>query len=186
MNKLQTPQLLLKQIRILISVFILLLLLSGITAFPLETELNFLTGLIENRFDGILYDWIMSVNEGIQQLNIHFPFMSYGTDWLAFAHIIIALFFVGVYNDPVRNIWTIKTGMIACVLVFPLAFIAGPIRGIPLEWILIDCSFGVFGLIPLGFVYAKIRKLQELSDEATIQPLEMEPNDSTNSKLSAI
>ena len=30
-------------------------------------------------------------------------------------------------------------------MIFPLAFIAGPIRGITFYWQLIDCSFGVFG-----------------------------------------
>ena len=31
----------------------------------------------------------------------------------------------------------------------PLALIAGGVRGIPLHWRLLDCSFGVFGLVPL-------------------------------------
>lgn len=39
--------------------------------------------------------------------------------------------------------------MIACLLVIPLALICGPIRGIPWFWRIVDCSFGVFGLIPL-------------------------------------
>jgi hypothetical protein len=39
--------------------------------------------------------------------------------------------------------------MIACVAIIPLAFICGPIRQIPFYWRLIDCSFGVFGIIPL-------------------------------------
>jgi len=39
--------------------------------------------------------------------------------------------------------------MIACAMVVPLALICGAIRGIPFDWRLIDCSFGVVGGIPL-------------------------------------
>jgi len=35
------------------------------------------------------------------------------------------------------------------LLVIPYAFIFGAIRGIPFWWRLIDCSFGVFGIIPV-------------------------------------
>ena len=87
--------------------------------------------------------------------------MLYGYDWLAFAHFVLAILFIGPYNDPVKNIWVIEFGLIACVLIFPLAFIAGYFRSIPIGWQLIDCSFGVFGFIPLWICYRKI-KLFEL------------------------
>ncbi len=61
----------------------------------------------------------------------------------------IGISLLGPLRDPVKNIWTVEFAMIACVLVIPLALICGPIRGIPWFWRLIDCSFGVFGLIPL-------------------------------------
>jgi hypothetical protein len=41
--------------------------------------------------------------------------------------------------------------MIACVLVIPFALVFGAVRGIPFWWRLIDCSFGVFGFVPLYF-----------------------------------
>ncbi|HSH39366.1 MAG TPA: hypothetical protein VK993_11325 [Chthoniobacterales bacterium] len=66
--------------------------------------------------------------------------MQYGTDWLAFGHIVIAIFFAGPLIDPVRNLWVIRAGQIACVLVIPLALVCGDIRGIPLWWRAIDCS----------------------------------------------
>jgi hypothetical protein len=47
------------------------------------------------------------------------------------------------------NKWIITFGLIACGGVIPLALIAGHVRGIPFPWRLIDCSFGVFGAIPL-------------------------------------
>jgi hypothetical protein len=36
-------------------------------------------------------------------------------------------------------------------LVLPLALICGPLRGIPIYWRLIDCSFGVLGAVPLVY-----------------------------------
>jgi len=62
--------------------------------------------------------------------------------------------------DPVKNIWVIQFGMIACVMVLPLAFIAGPIRHIPVYWSCIDSCFGIFGIMPLYIVYKSIRKLE--------------------------
>jgi len=43
--------------------------------------------------------------------------------------------------------------------VVPLAFIAGPIRQIPIFHILIDCAFGLFGIIPLIICKRWINKL---------------------------
>jgi hypothetical protein len=86
--------------------------------------------------------------------------MAYGTDWLAFAHFVIAIAFIGPWRDPVKNVWVIEFGMIACVLVIPFALVMGQIRGIPLGWRLIDCSFGVVGFVPLWFVRRRIHALE--------------------------
>ena len=86
--------------------------------------------------------------------------MAYGYDWLAFAHLVIAVAFFGVLKDPVWNKWIIQFGRIACSMIFPLAFIAGYVRGIPFYWQLIDCSFGVIGFIPLTVCYRKIEQLE--------------------------
>jgi len=91
--------------------------------------------------------------------------MAYGTDWLAFAHIVIAIAFIGPLRDPVRNIWIVQWGMIACVLVIPLALIAGPNRGIPLGCQLLNVSFGAFGIIPLLIVYRLTRQLERADIE---------------------
>lgn len=148
------------KIRWTVVLFILLLVLSGITAFPLQTELNFLIELLEADSSSSGIDaWIYNVTLAINDVNTHYPFLSYGTDWLAFAHIIIALFFIGVYKDPIRNNWITTVGIIACLLVFPLAFIAGAIRNIPLFWQLIDCSFGAIGLIPLLYIHQQTKNL---------------------------
>ena len=155
------------RIRILIVTFIVFLVLSGITAFPLESELKFLVERTTNAPD-FLKNWLNSVYQAIKETNEKYPFMSYGTDWLAFAHIVIAVVFIGPLKDPVRNVWVIQFGMIACILIIPLALICGPIRQIPFYWQLIDCSFGVIGIIPLYKCYQLIRRLEN-------QTLEIKP-----------
>ena len=99
-------------------------------------------------------EWIERVRDGLDAADAQYPFLLYGTDWLAFAHLVIAVAFYGPYRDPVRNIWVIEFGMIACAGIIPLALICGPIRGIPFWWTVIDMSFGVFGVIPLYVVRA--------------------------------
>jgi hypothetical protein len=93
--------------------------------------------------------WLRQVYEALLETNNKYPMLAYGYDSLAFAHIVIALAFIGPLKDPVKNCWLIDWEMIACIAIIPLAFIAGPIRHIPIYHILIDCSFGLFGIIPL-------------------------------------
>jgi hypothetical protein len=81
---------------------------------------------------------------------------------LAFAHLVIAIAFIGPMRDPIKNIWVIEFGMISCILIIPLAIIAGSIRQIPWYWQAIDCSFGVFGIIPLYWSYRLIKKLEKM------------------------
>jgi hypothetical protein len=149
-----------KKIRRWIFFFMIGLVLSGITAFSLETELGWLTARWPMNRTGVLYDWISKVHAALQDTGDKYPYLAYGYDWLAFAHLVIALAFIGPLLDPVRNKWVIEFGMIACLLVFPLAFIAGSIRGIPLYWRLIDCSFGIVGLVPLSACYRAIKALE--------------------------
>ena len=128
--------------------FIFGLVVSGLTAIPLETEQAVLERLAGQGTEGFA-GWIHRVAEALRETNAKFPFLAYGTDWLAFGHLVIAVVFIGAWRDPVRNRWLFQFGMIACVAVVPLALIAGGVRGIPLHWRLLDCSFGVFGLVPL-------------------------------------
>jgi hypothetical protein len=133
------------------------LALSGITAFPLETELGWLVQHSPALPDGMTH-WLNTIYNAIKTTNQTYPYLSYGTDWLAFAHLVLALLFIGPLKDPVKNIWIIEFGMVVCGLIFPLAFIAGGIRHIPMFWSLIDCSFGAFGIIPLAIAYRIIKK----------------------------
>ncbi len=141
--------------------FIIALILSGITAFPMESLLSFAIDEIDI-LPPFLQKWLITIYQAVKITNHNYPYLAYGTDWLAFAHIVIATAFIGPMRDPIRNIWVIQFGMYACIMVIPLAFIAGPIRQIPLFWQLIDCSFGILGIIPLYICYKKIKKLEEL------------------------
>lgn len=106
--------------------------------------------------------WILKVRDALHHTYSAYPFMAYGTDWLAFGHFVIAIAFVGAVRDPVRNRWLYLFGMISCVLVIPYAMVCGAARGIPFYWRLIDCSFGVFGFVPLWFCWRWTRELEFL------------------------
>ncbi len=134
------------------------LFLSGLTAIPIDKELSTLLSMLSS--DSLIAEWLKKVLAAYRHTGSAYPFLLYGYDWLAFAHFVLAILFIGPYRDPVKNIWVIEFGLIACVLIFPLALIAGHFRGIPLGWQLIDCSFGVFGFIPLWISYRKSKKLQ--------------------------
>ncbi len=159
-----------KQVKGWLILFIGGLLISGLTAFPLEWELSILYRLATNSIVPVaagwpaLADWLTFVYDGLRETYRQYPFMAYGTDWLAFAHIMIAVAFIGPLRDPVRNVWVIEFGMIACIAVIPMALIAGSIRNIPFFWQLVDCSFGIIGIIPLWFCRNSILKIQQLEN----------------------
>jgi len=145
------------QFRILMVLFICGLVASGVTAFPLLLELRLLARLMGLGAgvspEGVtgLARWILTVKNGLEDTYTHYPWIAYGTDWLAFGHIVIAMFFVGPLINPLSGKSTLWAGVAACCAVIPLALVCGPIRGIPVYWRLIDCSFGVFGIIPLVY-----------------------------------
>jgi hypothetical protein len=113
-----------KRIHLLLIFFICALAASGLTAIPLQWELKLLIPFIEKiskwgiTFPAML-TWIERINDGVQNGYGQYPFLAYGTDWLAFGHVAIAIAFVGVLRDPIRNIWVVNFGMIACLLVIP-------------------------------------------------------------------
>jgi hypothetical protein len=156
----------LRVIRLCLLIVMCGLVLSGATAFALETELRWLLSLFQN--DALrplaesthLLPWLQRVANAVTTTNRDYPFLAYGTDWLAFAHLVIAIAFIGPYRDPVRNKWIITFWLIACAGVLPLAFIAGEIRGIPLAWRIIDCSFGILAAIPLLLCEHHLRALE--------------------------
>ena len=156
----------LRAVRIWLAVFIAGMALSGVTAFPLGHEVRWLDAALHAPpLHGAaeaahLLAWVDRVNEALAETDAKYPFLAYGTDWLAFAHLVIAVAFVGPWIDPVRNKWVITFGLIACAGVIPLAVIAGAVRGIPWGWRLIDCSFGVVGCVPLLICHRHIRAIE--------------------------
>ena len=128
-----------RKIRIVLGIFMVALALSGLTAFPLERELT----------------TVCSVR-GLKQL--HPPDVHDGLgSWLLTVC-------DGLGETYAKYPWVLQAGLIACVLVLPLALICGAIRQIPLGWRLIDCSFGVFGAVPLWFCVRWTRQLEASGD----------------------
>lgn len=164
----EAAQFLLRDIRRLLLLFIVGLVLSGVTAFPLFHELNWLcarlgfaAGILPDGHSGLAY-WLLQVRHALSEEHARYPFLAYGTDWLAFAHIVIAFFFVAPLRDPLRNIAVLRAGMAACIAVIPLALICGEVRVIPFYWRLIDCSFGIFGIVPLWLAIRRTKRLEAL------------------------
>lgn len=159
----------LRRVRFWLLVFMIGLVLSGITAFPLKTEVHWLflllhtPALVSFAAATHLLLWITRVDQALTSTGAEYSFLAYGTDWLAYGHLVIAGAFIGAYRDPLRNQWLLTFGLIACVGVFPLALIAGHFRGIPFGWQLVDCCFGVFGAIPLLLARRALRELERNS-----------------------
>ena len=160
-----------RRYRIAMTVFIAGLIASGITAFPLLAEMKLLTGWLgldqavsPAGYSGFEF-WILTVRFGLEDAYARYPWIAYGTDWLAFAHLAIALFFVAPLFRPAESRSVIHAGLVACGLVIPLALIAGEMRGIPFYWRLIDCSFGVLGVLPLLYCRRLLRCIVPVRDD---------------------
>ena len=141
---------LVRRFKICTWLFILGLVISGATAIPLVPELDWLVKSFPTSPGSTISEWLDRVRTSLHTVQDHHPFLFYGTDWLAFGHFAIAIAFIGALRDPVRNKWLFDFGLIACALVLPYALVFGALRGIPLWWRLIDCSFGLVGAVPLA------------------------------------
>jgi len=155
-----------RRIRALTLFFMAALAVSGVTAVPLPWELGLLNGLAGpgSRLAAWLPGlgmWIGRVHDGLRSAYAAFPQIAYGTDWLAFAHLVIAAAFIGLLRDPVRNRWLADWGMLACGLLVAWALLMGSLRGIPWLWQLVDMSFGILGALPLWFTRRSILRLAE-------------------------
>ena len=158
-----TPALLYRY-RVSLVLFLIGLVLSGLTAFPLLTEIRILSQWlgVTNPADyqdltGLAH-WIAYVHLGLEQTYATFPFFGYGTDWLAFGHLASAAFFIRPLRSPMDSDWVLKTGLCICAAVIPVAFIAGHIREIPVYWSMVDSAFGLFGSIPLWYCLSLTRR----------------------------
>lgn len=153
---------LLVRIRVLIGIVIGGLVVGGLTAFPLAHEIDLLHAWTRLRsVPAPVAVWIAKVQQGLHVVDSTYPFLSYGTDWLAFGHLVIAFLFIGPFLDPVRNAWVIRAGEVACVLIVPNALVCGEIRDIPPWWRGIDCAFGVLGFVPLWLADRFVRRIEQ-------------------------
>jgi hypothetical protein len=131
------------------------LFISGVTALPIRTEVALGAMLLGKDFaaggamPSQVAAWLRTVRDAVETTARDAPLMFYGTDWLAFGHLVVGLAFVGALRDPVRNRWLYQFGMLACALVPIWALVFGHIRGIPVWWRMIDAAFGVVGFIPM-------------------------------------
>jgi hypothetical protein len=153
-----------RRIRFLLIFFMIALSISGLTAIPLDWGSNLLVKFFGNGTQmaslwPAMSQWLETVRHGILVTQENAPFIFYGTDWLAFAHVVIAIAFIGPLREPVKNIWVIEFGMIACILLIPWGMIFAILRGIPSFWLPIDFSFGVFGIVPLWLARKYILEL---------------------------
>ena len=155
---------LLRKLRFSLAIFLTGLVLSGLTAFPLRTELPIVINALSQigvSGQSALMQWLTKVDAVLESTGRQYPFLAYGTDWLGFAHLIIAMAFIGAWRDPVRNKWLFTFGLLNCAAVVPFAIIAGQARGIPFGWRLIDCSFGILGAIPLWFCRRCVAEMEQ-------------------------
>jgi hypothetical protein len=144
----------------------IVLFLSGFTAIPVAAELKWLIQYLPSKSVPALL--FKNVLDGYLDVQEKYEFLLYGYDWLAFAHFVLAILFIGPYRKPVQNIWVIQFGLIACVLVIPFALVAGYFRGLPLWWRIGDCAFGIIGFAVLWPCYKKVLRISSTSTYSLI------------------
>jgi hypothetical protein len=150
-----------RKIKIAIIITIAGLLLNGISAIPLISELKILLSK-PDALPQFLRDWWMYVNKGVNNTTRFYPFMRYGFDWLAFAHLLIAIAFIGPLKDPIKNEWIIRWGMIASALSVVMALGWERLRGIPLWWSCIDAAIAIVAFIVLWLCNNWIKELKKI------------------------
>jgi hypothetical protein len=167
----------LSRIRIWLWLFVAGLLLAGITAFPLEWESRMLSQWLHGSgtWAGDAFPamraWISQVRYGLAVSYHRYPWLAYGTHWLAFGHITIAVAFAGPIRDPVRNKWVVQlpTGTYAC---------SKPLASLPERMIRTWPSPGALAgvVVPLdrGGVSADAPRRQDLTRPAASRQFEGE------------
>lgn len=143
------------------------LFVSGVTVWPAVPELNLGLRILEvlGFADSELFRFTTQIRDSLIAIEDQHPSILYGYDWLAFAHIVLAILFAGTARDPVRNRWTIECGLIMCALIPILAGICIPIRQIPGYWFLIDFAFAPAAAVPLVIALRDVRQIERSRSE---------------------
>ena len=123
----------LKRARWMLGIVAAGLLVSGITVWPAVPELRFAVQMVWGNAQptGTLHGFLWRAIEGLETVQAHYPFMLYAHDWLVFAHVALAILFLGAIRDPVRNVWIVECGLIMCALIPVLAVVCIPAPGVP-------------------------------------------------------
>ncbi len=134
------------------------LFLSGVTLWPVVWELETIVDLVwgDAGASGPVHALMLDTIEAIRYTESRYPFLLYGYDWLAFAHIMLAILFFGAIRDPVRNVWVVQFGLIACAAVPVLAGVCIPLRHMPFAWFWVDVAFAPLAAIPLAIALRDI------------------------------
>ena len=164
---------LITRIRLCLCLVMAGLVLCGVAASsPVRSTQSMLDLLVRSAHFGTgtpVYVWLFEVHRTLAAATVSTPFIAYATDLVALAHIMLALALVGPYRDPSRNQWVVSFALLCCAAVALLAFTAGPIRGIPLFWRLVDSSFAVLCALPLVLCRHYTHLLQHLDSNAERQ-----------------
>lgn len=138
------------------------LFVSGITVWPAVPELKLAVSILwgDAAPSGALHSFILKAIEGLEYVGENYPFMLYAHDWLAFAHIMLAILFAGAIRDPVRNVWVVQAGLIMCALIPVLAIFTIPARALPSFWFWIDFAFAPAAALPLWVALRDIRRAE--------------------------
>ncbi len=155
----------LKRAKWMLGMVVFGLVVSGVTVWPAIPELKIAVRIVwgDGEPVGALHGFILRTIEGLQSVEANYPFMLYAHDWLAFAHIALAILFAGAIRDPVRNVWIVQCGLIMCALVPVLAGICIPIRGLPLVWFWVDFAFAPAAALPLWIAMRDIRRAEAVA-----------------------
>ena len=152
----------------MIGIVVFGLLASAVTIWPAIPELKMAVRIVwgDTEPTGILHSFILQAINALEVTEADYPFMLYAHDWLAFAHIVLAILFAGAIRDPIRNVWIVQCGLIMCALIPVLAGICVPLRGIPMVWFWIDFAFAPGAALPLWIALRDIRRVEaELSNK---------------------
>lgn len=149
-----------RKIKIAIIITIIGLLLNGVSAVPLRSELKILLSN-PDVLPQFLRDWWAYVNTGVNETTNKYNFMRYGFDWLGFAHLLIAIAFIGPLKDPVKNEWVVRWGMIASALSVVMAIGFERLRSIPLWWSFVDALIAIVAFVILWLCNKWIQELKK-------------------------